>query len=174
MAGKASTKRVRDPAKTAAARVKAVRKTPVKFTPEVAEELLERLSSGERWGDFAATERMPGYAAPYGWAKRDKEFRAAFELAKRVGADMRADHALSVAETSTKETLPVDRFHVGTLKWHVDRDTKLYGPMPDEPDLGAGRRLMVYVRRFERYIDENGKPQVREVTTPPRGAQVAG
>lgn len=175
MPRKASTPRERAAAAKARARArKGKRKAPVMYTPELGEEICERLAAGERWSDMADTARMPGYSVPYKWAKRDREFGFNWRFALQIGANARADEVLTVAETATKETLPVDRVHIGALKWHVDRDTKLYGPRPDEPDMGAGRRLLVYVRRFERYIDETGEPQVRELPPPPAAPEGQG
>ena len=69
---------------------------------------------------------------------------------------------LDVAEATTKETLSEDRVKIGALKWHVQRDDKMLA-VRDEPDLGAGRKLIIEVRQFERYVAEDGTTQVREV-----------
>ena len=153
--------------KAAARAAKGPRKPAVMYTEEKGQEICERLAAGERWRDMANTKGMPGYSVPYNWAKQHPAFGRQWVYARRIGADMRADEALTIAETATKETLPVDRFHVGTLKWHVDRDAKLYGPRKDEPDLGAGRTFVIRVRQFERYVDEDGVSRVREIEALP-------
>jgi hypothetical protein len=135
----------------------------VSYSKALAKELCERLAAGERWRNLAGTEGMPSHAAPYRWARTNPEFRADFQLAKRVGADMRADRVLEIAEGATNATLNVDKFHVGSLKWHVERETKLWGPQPDEPDLGAGRTLIIRVRQFERVERPDGGAFMREI-----------
>jgi hypothetical protein len=153
---------------------KTKRKSPVHYTERRAQQILQRIANGERWKHFSAGDDTPCYSVIYTWAKRHPDFGAAYELAKRIGADARADKALEVAENATKESLPVDRLHVGVLKWAVERDTKIYGPRPDEPDLGAGRKVVVVVRQFENYVDEEGVTRVREITPLGEGARSGG
>lgn len=143
------------------------RKSPVLYTPEVAEEICRRLAAGERWHAIAGKDGLPTHTAPYKWRKDRPEFREAFDLARRVGADGRADQVLDVAEAATPATVSVARAHIGALKWHVDRETKLYA---EEKDLGGSCRIVVEVRRFERVVGEDGTAFVRE--TLPSGETV--
>jgi hypothetical protein len=142
---------------------KSKRRSPIFYSPELGERICERLAAGERWHNMAGKPGLPTHATIYKWADDHPAFGAAFALAKRAGADGRADRALNVAEAATKESLPVDRFHVGTLKWTIERDDKAYGRRKDEPDLGAGRRLIVEMRQFERVVREDGTAFVREI-----------
>lgn len=135
----------------------------VHYTQEIADEILERIASGERWTKITRRRGMPSRCTLYYWLNQDPEFRAAYRRAQQAGADARADKVLDIAEAATNETLNVDKFHVTSLKWHVDRDTKLFGPRPDEPDLGAGRHIVIEVRRFVRVEREDGSAFVREV-----------
>lgn len=151
----------RKAAGTAAAPKK--RKTPVHYTEKRAQEILRRIANGERWNQVARGKDTPGYNVIYSWVARRPEFGAALALAKRIGAEARADKALEIAENATKESVVVDRLHIGTLKWAVERASKAYGPRPDEPDLGAGRKVTIIVRQFENYVDADGVTRVREI-----------
>ena len=139
------------------------RRSPIFYTQELGEQICERIAAGERWHGMANTHGMPTHSTIYKWAEDHPDFGAAFVLAKRAAADGRADKALDVAEAATKESLGVDRFHVGTLKWTIERDDKTYGRRKDEPDLGGKRRLIIEVRQFERAVREDGTAYVREI-----------
>jgi hypothetical protein len=143
------------------------RKAAVAYSQDLAEKILDRIAAGARWKTIAGKRGMPAACTLYRWEKRDPEFAEALAAARRAGAEWRADAVLDVAEAATKETVQVDRLHIGALKWRVDRDTKIYGLKPDEPDLGAGRKLIIEVRRFERFTDDDGVVRVRELLPAP-------
>lgn len=141
----------------------------VRYSRGLASDIIDRLAEGERLAAIGRERGYPCRQCVYAWAKRYPEFGEALTTAKRLGADARADKVLDIAEAATKESIPVDRLQIGALKWHVDRDTKAYGAKPDEPDLGGGRKLIIEVRRFERYTDDEGVVRVREIL-PSKGA----
>lgn len=162
------------PAKTPRAITNIKRKTPVRYSKKVCDAILSRLAEGERWNSMASKKGMPAYNAPYAWAKTYPDFRQAWAEAHRMGANARADMVVTVAEGSTRDTVQSDRLHVSALKWHVERDAKVWGLREDEPDLGAGRQLIIEVRRFELYTDEAGVSRVREVLPDARRGDEAG
>jgi hypothetical protein len=132
----------------------------VRYSEAVTRKICERLARGERWSKISGADGLPSQTTLYQWTKRYPDFRAAVQEAKRMGADARADMVLAIAEGATPETLSVDRMHISSLKWHVERDDKQLGRQ-DEPDLGAGRKLIIVVRDFERYTAPDGSTQVR-------------
>ena len=146
--------------------LKGPRRRPVKYSAKLAQEICERLASGERWNAIAGEGRLPTHSAPYKWAKKYPAFHEAWWDAHRIGADARADQVLDIAETATAESLSVDRAHIDALKWHVGRDDKRLA-VRDEPDLGAGRKVVIVVRQFERYTADDGSTKIREVPPKP-------
>ncbi|HEY8572790.1 hypothetical protein [Phenylobacterium sp.] len=143
----------------------------VTYSEEVAQTILDRLSAGERWRRIAGTDGMPSEATLFLWRDRYPEFAKAYRLAKQAGADARADAVLDVAEAATPATVSVARAHIGALKWHVDRDDRIW--RREEPDLGEGRVLVVRFRHFERYVADDGVTRVREVPLPPHDGAAA-
>jgi hypothetical protein len=135
-------------------------KRPVGYSHRLANQILDLMAEGERLSGIGRRPKFPCRQTIYEWAKRDPEFGEAFAVAQLLGVDARADKVLDIAEAATKETLAVDRLHVGSLKWHVARDDKAKG---DEPDRGAGRFLDIRIRQFERVVRDDGSAYVREV-----------
>lgn len=162
MPPKASTPQAHE-APPVPARAKRSPKAAVKYSRGLAGEIIDRLAEGERLSAIARERGYPCRQCIYAWAKRYPEFGEALVAARRLGADARADKVLDIAEAATKDSLMVDRLHIGALKWHVDRDAKAYGARADEPDLGAGRNLVIRVRRFERVVREDGTAHVQEI-----------
>lgn len=158
---KASEKRPPSERAKAAARAAKASQPRVQYSATLADKILRRLGAGERWRSIAGLGGMPAYGTLYSWRAAHPEFAKALAQAKQAGADARADAVLDVAEAATAETIPVDRMHIGALKWHVERDDKIW--RKDEPDKGMGRTLIVRIRRFERYVAEDGSTQVREI-----------
>lgn len=140
------------------------RRSPVRYSQALADRILERLGEGERWSAIAGEPGLPTHTVVYKWGQRNAEFARAWAAAQRMGANVRADRVLDIAEKSTPETLSVDRAHIGALKWHVDRDAKVWGLREEEPDRGKpGQTLIIRVRQFTLYTDETGVERVREV-----------
>jgi hypothetical protein len=102
---------------------KAVRKdgsvVHVHYTPEVAEQICERIANGEIWYRFCNTDGLPSYRSLYVWVKRYPEFAEAYAQAQEIAAHARFEKALVVAEDATAATVSADRLHVSTLLRHA-------------------------------------------------------
>ncbi|RAK60866.1 hypothetical protein DJ021_14125 [Phenylobacterium hankyongense] len=144
-------------------------RTLIRYSPEVAQEICERLAQGEVWFRICNTGRMPSYGTLYQWRAKHPEFAEAYAQAKEMCADFRADKALVVAEAATAATVSADRLHVSALQWRAAKGAPhLYGAKAEANGAGGGeRRLVIEVRRFERATRPDGTVYVREVLPPP-------
>lgn len=136
----------------------------VRYGPGVAREICERLARGEIWGQIAGTGRLPSYCAFYVWKERHPEFAAAVEEARRIAAEARFEKALAVAEGSTPATVQSDKLRVATLLHHAERlDPERFGKAPGGRSAAEDRIQTIVIRRFERAVDDEGRPYVRVI-----------
>jgi hypothetical protein len=86
----------------------APRKTgrPSKYTPELAREIVERLSEGEPLRQICRDEHMPSWRVIYDWMYRDDVagaagvgLSAAIARAREIGYDKIAEECLEIADT---------------------------------------------------------------------------
>ena len=89
---------------------------PSKYTPEIANEIVERLSNGEPLAQICRDERMPGYRTVYDWADVRPDFSANIARARLDGFDAIAADCLMIANTPIKgiETTTKDDGRVET------------------------------------------------------------
>ncbi len=90
-------------AKKAASRTKTKKKTgrPTKYTPTLAESILERLSSGESLTSICAAEEMPKRTTVVGWQGQHDEFATSYARARIAYADAIFDEAIEIADDSS-------------------------------------------------------------------------
>src|SRR6185369_9707606 len=106
---------------------------PSDFTPEVAEEICDRLGGGESLRTICQDENMPGLRTVMTWLARDKEFQQQYTRARESWADAEFENLMHIADTpiegeKTKETadgieimrgdmIEHRRLQVDTRKW---------------------------------------------------------
>jgi hypothetical protein len=80
---------------------KAPKKTgrPSKYTPELAAEICERLSTGETMRQICRDEHMPHWTQVYEWLSRDDSLSLRVARAREAGYDALAEEALDIADT---------------------------------------------------------------------------
>ena len=80
---------------------KAPKKTgrPSKYTPELAAEICERLSTGETMRQICRDEYMPHWTQVYEWLSRDDSLSLRVARAREAGYDALAEEALDIADT---------------------------------------------------------------------------
>lgn len=78
----------------------AVKKTgrPSKYTPEVAEEIAQRLSMGEPLRKICRDEHMPEWRTVYDWLAKDEDLSARVAHAREVGHEAMAEETLVIAD----------------------------------------------------------------------------
>lgn len=91
--------------------------------PQVYERLLERLAEGELLSDICKSKDMPCRQAIYQKMRVDKEFEAAFAIAKELQCDMWADEIVRLADLSTGSGKEVHSFRlrVDARKWVMSK-----------------------------------------------------
>lgn len=72
---------------------------PSKYTPEIAQEISDRLSTGEPMAQICRDERMPSVRAVYDWMEALPDFSASIARARIEGFDAIAADCLLIANT---------------------------------------------------------------------------
>lgn len=93
------------PAKKSAPAAKTVRKTgrPSKRTPEIVDEILERIGKGEPLRQITRDEHMPSWTAFYRWMDEDPELAARFARARELGEEAIAQECMEIADNATND-----------------------------------------------------------------------
>lgn len=68
---------------------------PSKYTPELAEEICERLSNGEPLRQICRDDHMPAWSAVYQWMEKDEALSVAIAHAREAGQDAMAERAFA-------------------------------------------------------------------------------
>lgn len=68
-------------------------------TPELQEELLDWIASGQTLRAFCRQEGKPAWRTVYDWLAADEDLAARIARARDIGADAIAEEALSIADT---------------------------------------------------------------------------
>jgi hypothetical protein len=117
--------------KAQAAKQTAPKKTgrPSKYTPEIAREIVERLSNAEPLRQICRDEHMPAWQTIYDWMYRDDALGAegvglskAIARAREIGYDKLAEECLELADTpalfeKVVETVdPTGKTHVAVTR----------------------------------------------------------
>lgn len=69
------------------------------YTPEIDEEIINRISNGEPLRVICRDAHMPAWRTVYDWLDSDQEFSARFARARDLGFDAIAQQALEIADT---------------------------------------------------------------------------
>lgn len=72
---------------------------PSLYTPELEDELIEWISSGQTLRAFCRQEGKPAWKTVYIWLENDPEFSTRFARARELGHDAIAEEALQIADT---------------------------------------------------------------------------
>lgn len=94
-------------------------------TPELVDEIVERLSKGEPLAKICESDHMPSYSTVWNWEKDDPDFLNASMRAREHGTNFIADDCIRIADDPDIE--PADkRVRIDTRlrligKWNVKR-----------------------------------------------------
>lgn len=72
---------------------------PAKHTPQLIEEICQRISEGEPLAEICRLAHMPERRTVYDWLAADADFSSRFARARDVGFDAIAEEALKIADT---------------------------------------------------------------------------
>lgn len=129
--------------------------SPSLNTPELQEELVDWLASGQTLRAFCRLPGKPAWRTVYDWIEADKDFAARIARARDLGADAIAEEVLSIADTPVegitlttdeKGTKEVRGDMLGHRKLQVETRLKLlakwnpkkYGEKIEQTHQGSG------------------------------------
>jgi hypothetical protein len=72
---------------------------PTSYTPELADEICDRIANGEPLRVICRDDGMPSWRTVYDWRARHPEFFTRIAQARDVGYDAIAEEALEIADT---------------------------------------------------------------------------
>lgn len=78
----------------------------IELTPELKEEIVQRLASGELLKNILNDERMPSYMTVHREEERDPDFGADMRLARRVCASVLVDEVLEISDDAREDYKP--------------------------------------------------------------------
>ncbi|KAG2171872.1 hypothetical protein INT44_002517 [Umbelopsis vinacea] len=70
------------------------------YTPELADEICERIANGETLRAICREPHMPSWVTVYTWRKTYPQFSERFALARELGGDAIAEEALEISDTT--------------------------------------------------------------------------
>lgn len=103
---------------------------PSKFTPQIAAEIVQRLSSGEPMAEICRSHHMPDVSTVWDWTQKDESFSQSIARARISGFDMIAADCLRIADGNdgVEGDASMRRVRVETrLKLLAKWDPKRYG-----------------------------------------------
>lgn len=86
-------------------------------TPQIDEEIIDRLSEGETLRSICRDDEMPGWRTVYRWMDEDVEFSARIACAREVGYDAIGEQALDIADDSAHDTKLTERGVACDTEW---------------------------------------------------------
>lgn len=116
------------------------------FTPEVADEICDRLAKGQSLRSICADKEgdwLPSARTFHRWLASDEEWaealRQQYAHAREMQADAKFDEADDIAKSATPETVQVARLQIDTIKWQTSKlAPKKYGEKVTTEHTGAG------------------------------------
>jgi hypothetical protein len=76
---------------------------PTKRTPEIEEEIFERMSQGETLREICRSEHMPHYSVVYDWKHQDKDFSQRFATARDKGHEVISEECMEIADNARND-----------------------------------------------------------------------
>jgi len=109
----------------------------MKFNPEAAKQIVERVANGESLRQIIKTEGMPARFVIYDWLAKNKEFADQYARAREDQADTYADEIAAIADDPE---IPSDqkRIMVDARKWIACKlKPRKYGDRVTQEHTGA-------------------------------------
>ncbi len=109
---------------------------PSKYTPELADEICQRLSEGEPLRQICREEYMPHWSNVYEWMRKDEALAARIAHARELGHDAISEECLEIADDATNDYMDkvrkdgevvreLDAEHVQRSKLRIETRLKL-------------------------------------------------
>ncbi len=166
----------------------------VRYSPEIAKEILDRLAAGESLLGMCREEHLPDESSVRGWVTYDYNgFRKPYQVARDCGLDTMADSLLEIADDSrndymekegktvlNSENIARSRLRVDTRKWYMAKlAPKRYGDRLTPEDMEAAKKFMDTLtaqekaEKLERILEE-AKAEKERAEVEKKGADTNG
>lgn len=105
---------------------------PSSFTPEIANEICERIAQGQALRTICLDDHLPAEGTVYRWLDGKEDwaisFREQYAHAREAQGDRKFEDAWDIASKATPENVQVARLQVDTIKWQASKlAPKKYG-----------------------------------------------
>lgn len=131
------------------------------FDGAVADEILERICSGEGVMGICRDPCMPGFSTVYRWRRAFPEFAEAMRVAREIQAERFCDLGWEIAEAVTPQTAHATRVKLAQLRWTagVLAPPRFGRLKPADPPREAEARAFA-IRHFKMEEREDGATRV--------------
>ncbi len=124
------------------------------YTPEIADEICERLCEGESLTAIGADPAMPCLSTLHYWRRRFVAFEEAVQVAKRIQAERFCDLGWELASEATPETAYLTQVRLAQLRWTAGvLAPRLCRTRPAEPEQPQVVKRILF-RHFKLEEDE--------------------
>jgi hypothetical protein len=134
------------------------------YTPELAEEICERIANGETLRDICRSPHMPSYRSVYRWREANPEFASRIAHARDCGFDVIAEETIAIADDATNDTIETEHGEKPNSEWiarsRLRVDTRL-------------KLLAKWSPRYSERIDVTTGGQSLNLTAEERAAKLA-
>jgi hypothetical protein len=145
---------------------------PTLKTPELCNEICDRLSQGETLTSIVRDAHMPGLTQLWEWRKHDSSFLDAYTRARELGAIIIADKVRDIAEQplTTHEEIGKARLVMQGAMWHSGRYNPQFADKPNQLQVAVGvsvvlpeaERVKLIERRDRAMLANQGKGETKE------------
>jgi hypothetical protein len=120
---------------------------PSLYSPELADTICERISSGRSLNKITSDEDMPAARTVWRWLDENDEFRQKYARARELQAEYYADEMTDIADSAhDRDSAAAVRVRVDTRKWIASKlKPKKYG---DKLDVEHSGTVNVEVVRY--------------------------
>jgi hypothetical protein len=133
------------------------------YTPELADEICERIANGETLREITRDSHMPSYRSVYRWREAFPEFASRIAHARDCGFDVIAEGTIEILDTPPERCMTEhgDKVDTGYVQWQKNR---------------AEQRLKLLAKWSPRYsdrLDLTSAGQPLSMTAEERAAKLA-
>lgn len=93
---------------------------PSKYTPELVDEIVARISVGEPLRQILREEHMPHWTVVYDWLKADKEFSLRLAHARELGEEAISQECMDIADNGTNDWMEKQSRDGGTDLYQIN------------------------------------------------------
>lgn len=99
---------------------------PSIFNETLAEDICNRIASGQMLGTICGKPGMPCRRTIYRWLEENEEFAKNFRIARRISADALVEQGLDILDEAEPSTASLANFRANYRKWLAGKMSPLY------------------------------------------------